>query len=125
MTVTYNKSGELTIDGTSLKTIAQSFGTPTIVYDENQIRQQMRRYHQAFQHNDIGYVLSYASKAFTCIQMIKLVEEEDFDLDVVSEGELYTAIEAGYDLNAFTSMVTTKQSKKFNMPSHKGLVILS
>ncbi|MDO5374824.1 diaminopimelate decarboxylase [Staphylococcus rostri] len=97
MTVTYNKSGELTIDGTSLKTIAQSFGTPTIVYDENQIRQQMRRYHQAFQHNDIGYVLSYASKAFTCIQMIKLVEEEDFDLDVVSEGELYTAIEAGYD----------------------------
>lgn len=97
MTVTYNKSGELTIDGTSLKTIAQSYGTPTIVYDENQIREQMRRYHKAFQHNDIGYVLSYASKAFTCIQMIKLVEEEDFDLDVVSEGELYTAIEAGYD----------------------------
>ncbi|UXR70846.1 diaminopimelate decarboxylase [Staphylococcus sp. IVB6240] len=97
MTVTYNKSGELTIDGTSLKTIAQSYGTPTIVYDENQIREQMRRYHKAFQQNDIGYVLSYASKAFTCIQMIKLVEEEDFDLDVVSEGELYTAIEAGYD----------------------------
>ncbi|MCS4485403.1 diaminopimelate decarboxylase [Staphylococcus americanisciuri] len=97
MTVTYNKSGELTIDETSLKTLAQSYGTPTIVYDENQIRQQMRRYHRAFQQNDIGYVLSYASKAFTCIQMIKLVEEEDFDLDVVSEGELYTAIEAGYD----------------------------
>ncbi|EII6299537.1 diaminopimelate decarboxylase [Staphylococcus pseudintermedius] len=97
MTVSYNQSGELTLGGTSLKTLAQSFGTPTIVYDEAQIRQQMRRYHSAFQQNDIGYVLSYASKAFTCLQMVKLAAEEDFELDVVSEGELYTALEAGFD----------------------------
>ncbi|EGQ0295422.1 TPA: diaminopimelate decarboxylase [Staphylococcus pseudintermedius] len=97
MTVSYNQNGELTLGGTSLKTLAQSFGTPTIVYDEAQIRQQMRRYHSAFQQNDIGYVLSYASKAFTCLQMVKLAAEEDFELDVVSEGELYTALEAGFD----------------------------
>ncbi|WP_438461764.1 diaminopimelate decarboxylase [Staphylococcus pseudintermedius] len=97
MTVSYNHNGELTLGGTSLKTLAQSFGTPTIVYDEAQIRQQMRRYHSAFQQNDIGYVLSYASKAFTCLQMVKLAAEEDFELDVVSEGELYTALEAGFD----------------------------
>ncbi|EGQ4134813.1 diaminopimelate decarboxylase [Staphylococcus pseudintermedius] len=96
MTVSYNQNGELTLGGTSLKTLAQSFGTPTIVYDEAQIRQQMRRYHSAFQQNDIGYVLSYASKAFTCLQMVKLAAEEDFELDVVSEGELYTALEAGF-----------------------------
>ncbi|EJD8545465.1 diaminopimelate decarboxylase [Staphylococcus pseudintermedius] len=97
MTVSYNQNGELTFGGTSLKTLAQSFGTPTIVYDEAQIRQQMRRYHSAFQQNDIGYVLSYASKAFTCLQMVKLAAEEDFELDVVSEGELYTALKAGFD----------------------------
>ncbi|EGQ2926806.1 diaminopimelate decarboxylase [Staphylococcus pseudintermedius] len=97
MTVSYNQNGELTLGGTSLKTLAQSFGTPTIVYDEAQIRQQMRHYHSAFQQNDIGYVLSYASKAFTCLQMVKLAAEEDFELDVVSEGELYTALEAGFD----------------------------
>ncbi|WP_462130255.1 diaminopimelate decarboxylase [Staphylococcus pseudintermedius] len=97
MTVSYNQNGELTLGGTSLKTLAQSFGTPTIVYDEAQIRQQMRRYHSAFQQNDIGYVLSYASKAFTCLQMVKLAAEEDFELDVVSKGELYTALEAGFD----------------------------
>ncbi|EIQ4425096.1 diaminopimelate decarboxylase [Staphylococcus pseudintermedius] len=97
MTVSYNQNGELTFGGTSLKTLAQSFGTPTIVYDEAQIRQQMRRYHSAFQQNDIGYVLSYASKAFTCLQMVKLAAEEDFELDVVSEGELYTALETGFD----------------------------
>ena len=40
MTVKYNQNGELTMDGISLKTIAHSFSTPTIVYDELQIREQ-------------------------------------------------------------------------------------
>lgn len=97
MTVEYNQYGELTMHGTSLKMLAQSFGTSTIVYDETQMRNQMRRYHKAFQQSDVAYELSYASKAFTCIQMVKLAEEEHFGLDVVSLGELYTALEAGFD----------------------------
>lgn len=97
MAVKYNDYGELTMEGTSLKTVAQSFGTPTIVYDEDQIRTQMRRYNDAFKKSGLKYNISYASKAFTCIQMIKLVQEEDLQLDVVSEGELYTALEAGFD----------------------------
>lgn len=96
MTIQYNQNGELTLGNTNLKTLAQSFGTPTIVYDEEQIRHQMRRYHTAFSTTGVDYILSYASKAFTCIQMVKLAEEENFDLDVVSVGELYTALEAGY-----------------------------
>ncbi|MCG3398592.1 diaminopimelate decarboxylase [Staphylococcus massiliensis] len=97
MVVNYNKRGELAMGGTSLRTLAQSFGTPTIVYDEDQIREQMRRYHKAFQESGLNYSISYASKAFTCIQMVKLVQEENLELDVVSEGELYTALEAGFD----------------------------
>lgn len=97
MAVKYNDYGELTMAGTSLKTLAQSFGTPTIVYDEDEIRNQMRRYHSAFQKSGLKYNISYASKAFTCIQMVKLVQEEDLQLDVVSEGELYTALEAKFD----------------------------
>ncbi len=56
----------------------------------------MRRYHRAFKDSGLKYNISYASKAFTCIQMVKLVAEEDLQLDVVSEGELYTALEAGF-----------------------------
>lgn len=97
MTIKYNDYGELTMAGTSLKTLAQSFGTPTIVYDEDEIRNQMRRFHQAFQKSGLKYNISYASKAFTCIQMVKLVEEENLQLDVVSEGELYTALQANFD----------------------------
>lgn len=97
MTVKYNDYGELTMGGTSLKTLALSFGTPTIVYDEDQIRHQMRRYHSAFKQSGLTYNISYASKAFTCLQMVKLVQEEGLQLDVVSEGELYTALSAGFD----------------------------
>ncbi|WP_281183827.1 diaminopimelate decarboxylase [Staphylococcus schleiferi] len=126
MTVSYNKSGELTLAGTSLKTLAQSFGTPTIVYDEAQIRNQMRRYHSAFQQNDIGYVLSYASKAFTCIQMVKLAQSEDFDLDVVSGGELYTALEAGFDPKRihFHGNNKTKQEIRYAIESGIGYFVV-
>ncbi|MEJ7205082.1 diaminopimelate decarboxylase, partial [Staphylococcus caprae] len=55
MTVKYNDYGELTMGGTSLKTLALSFGTPTIVYDEDQIRHQMRRYHSAFKQSGLTY----------------------------------------------------------------------
>ena len=57
MVVNYNDNGELTMGGTSLKTIAQSFGTPSIVYDEDQIRNQIRRYHKAFEAS--GFKLQY------------------------------------------------------------------
>ena len=92
MVVEY-KNGKLTMGGTSLEMIAQSFGTPLIVYDEDQIRNQMRRYKEAFEASGLDYNISYASKAFTCLQMVKLVQEEGLSLDVVSEGELYTALD--------------------------------
>ena len=49
MAVKYNDYGELTMAGTSLKTLAQSFGTLLLFYDEDEIHNQMRRYHSAFQ----------------------------------------------------------------------------
>ena len=80
MAVEYNDYGELTMEGTSLKTVAQSFGTPTIVYDEDQIRTQMRRYHEAFKKSGLKYNISYASKAFTCIQMVKTCSRRRFTI---------------------------------------------
>lgn len=121
MTVKYNDYGELTMDGTSLKTVAQSFGTPTIVYDEEQIRHQMRRYHKAFQQSGLKYNISYASKAFTCLQMVKLVAEEDLQLDVVSEGELYTALEAGFDASRIHFHGNNKSKREIQYALENGI----
>ncbi|MGT2357302.1 diaminopimelate decarboxylase family protein [Staphylococcus aureus] len=115
------------MDGISLKTIAQSFGTPTIVYDELQIREQMRRYHRAFKDSGLKYnISSYASKAFTCIQMVKLVAEEDLQLDVVSEGELYTALEEGFKPSPSISMVTikTKHEIRYALENNIGYFVI-
>lgn len=126
MVVKYNEYGELTMGGTSLKTVAQSFGTPTIVYDEDQIRNQMRRYHSAFEKSGLKYNISYASKAFTCIQMVKLVQEEDLQLDVVSEGELYTALEAGFDANRihFHGNNKTKREIQYAIENNIGYFVI-
>lgn len=126
MVVEYNDSGELTMGGTSLKTIAQSFGTPTIVYDEVQIRNQMRRFHESFKKSGLNYNVSYASKAFTCIQMVKLVQEENLELDVVSEGELYTALEAGFDPQHihFHGNNKTKHEIRYALESKVGYIVI-
>lgn len=126
MVVKYNEYGELTMGGTSLKTVAQSFGTPTIVYDEDQIRNQMRRYHSAFEKSGLKYNISYASKAFTCIQMVKLVQEEDLQLDVVSEGELYTALEAGFGANRihFHGNNKTKREIQYALENNIGYFVI-
>ncbi|MGX0672899.1 diaminopimelate decarboxylase [Staphylococcus hominis] len=126
MSVKYNDYGELTMAGTSLKTLAQSFGTPTIVYDEDEIRNQMRRFHNAFQKSGLKYNISYASKAFTCIQMVKLVQEENLQLDVVSEGELYTALEAKFDPNRihFHGNNKTKREIQYALESGVGYFVI-
>lgn len=126
MVVKYNEYGELTMGGTSLKTVAQSFGTPTIVYDEDQIRNQMRRYHSAFEKSGLKYNISYASKAFTCIQMVKLVKEENLQLDVVSEGELYTALESGFDANRihFHGNNKTKREIQYALENNIGYFVI-
>ncbi|GEP99058.1 diaminopimelate decarboxylase [Staphylococcus arlettae] len=126
MTVEYNNNGELTMGGTSLKTIAQSFGTPTIVYDESQIRIQMQRYHNAMKQSGLKYNISYASKAFTCIQMVKLVAEEGLQLDVVSEGELYTALEAGFDPSQihFHGNNKTKREIQYALENKVGYIVI-
>ena len=126
MVTEYNNNGELTMGGTSLKTVAQSFGTPTIVYDETEIRNQMQRYHDAFKKSGLKYNISYASKAFTCLQMVKLVEEEGLELDVVSEGELYTALAAGFDPQHihFHGNNKTKQEIRYALENKVGYIVI-
>lgn len=93
MTLTYIDN-ELTLHGHKLTDIAQEYGTPLFVYDEVMIRHQCRRFHKALQKSGLDYTISYASKAFSAIQLFNLMAEENMGLDVVSEGELYTALQS-------------------------------
>lgn len=88
---------KLQFGGQDVTSLAERFGTPLIIYDESYMRGMMRRYHAVLSSHVEHYSVSYASKAFTSLQMIQLLKEEDMEIDVVSSGELYTAIKGGID----------------------------
>jgi len=91
-----NSSGHLEIGGIDTVTLAKKYGTPLYVYDVALIRERARDFKQTFERLGVSSQVAYASKAFSSIAMIQLVEEEGLSLDVVSAGELYTALAAGF-----------------------------
>ncbi len=92
-----NSENHLTIGGIDCVSLAKEYGTPLYVFDENKIRSDMRTYTDAMKkyYGDGGMIL-YASKAFCCKAMCKIANEEGLGLDVVSGGELYTALASGF-----------------------------
>lgn len=92
-----NKNGELFIGGISAKELARRYGTPLYVMDEGYIRSRMREFKEAVKGGPLAAEIIYAGKAFLNKAMAKIVWEEGLSLDVVSGGELYTALTADFD----------------------------
>lgn len=87
----------LEIGGVSLTELAERYGTPVFVYDEHHLRNACRAARDAFPDG-----ASYASKAFLCRSVARLVHEEGLGLDVASGGELAVAVAAGVPPHAIT-----------------------
>jgi diaminopimelate decarboxylase len=94
-TAAFNSDNHLTIGGCDTTDLVNEFGTPLIVYDVAHIRQQARGYKQTFQELGVKHKVVYASKAFSCLAIYQLLKEEEIACDVVSGGELYTALKGG------------------------------
>ncbi|NBJ71580.1 MULTISPECIES: diaminopimelate decarboxylase [Clostridia] len=93
---TVNEQGHLEIGGLDSVTLAKKYGTPLYVYDVQMIRDNCRAFVNTLQNMGVTAKVAYASKAFSSIAMVQVIKQEGMYLDVVSEGELYTAIQAGY-----------------------------
>ena len=91
-----NEKGNLEIGGCDTVELVEKFGTPLYVYDEALIRKQIQDYHTAFVNSNVKYQVAYASKAFSTVAMYKLIAQEDMSLEVVSAGELHTAVKANF-----------------------------
>ena len=96
-TLKINRKGHLEIGGADCVELAQRFGTPLYVFDEEYIRAMMRVYRDTIneEYDGNGLVL-YASKAFSCEAIYAIAKQEKIGVDVVSGGELYTAMQAGF-----------------------------
>jgi diaminopimelate decarboxylase len=91
-----NERNHLEIGGCDTVELVRQYGTPLYVYDEVLIRDKCRAFVEAFRESGVPFQVAYAGKAFMCMAMCQLVEEENMSLDVVSSGELYTALQAGF-----------------------------
>ena len=96
-TLKINGKGRLEIGGFDAAELAKKFGTPLYVFDEAHIRNMMRTYKNTIDtyYGGNGLVL-YALKAFSCEAIYAIANQEGIGVDVVSGGELFTALKAGF-----------------------------
>ena len=101
--LTRNENGELCLVGMELSPLAEKYGTPLYLYDEERIRHNCRTYLEAVREGfgEKAKVM-YASKAASFKRVYEIIREEGLGIDVVSCGEIYTASLAGFPLeNAY------------------------
>ena len=92
-----DENGRLVIGGVKASDLAEKFGTPLYVMDEKHIRDVCKSYYKVLDEKYPNSLVCYASKAFSCKAIYKIVKSERVGADVVSGGELYTALKAGLD----------------------------
>jgi diaminopimelate decarboxylase len=96
LTAQVNQQDHLEIGGCDVAALVAQFGSPLYVLDEATLRTACRQYRQAFERYYPGESLVlYASKAWSCLAVCAIVASEGLGIDVVSGGELYTALKAG------------------------------
>ena len=92
-----NRAGHFTVAGVDTVSLAEKYGTPLYVLNEDMIRGQMRRYKAAMaEHFPAGSMPLFASKALSFKEIYRIAREEGLGADVVSSGELYTALAAEF-----------------------------
>ncbi len=90
------KNNHLYWDGCDTVELAQTYGTPLYVVSENAVVKECQELQASFIQKYDNVRVAYASKAFNTLAMLKIIEREGLCLDVVSGGELFTAIQADF-----------------------------
>jgi diaminopimelate decarboxylase len=96
LTARVNRDDFLEIGGCDVTKLVQQFGSPLYILDETTLRTACQQYRDTFKQYYKGESqVLYASKAWNCLAVCAIVASEGLGIDVVSGGELYTALEAG------------------------------
>lgn len=116
-----NEKGHLTIGGCDVVDLAMQFGTPLYIIDEELVRKNCSIFREGFTADDMDTEVIYASKAFINLAMCKIINEEGLSLDVVSGGELFTALKAGFPPEKIYMHGNNKTSHEIEMAVKAGI----
>jgi diaminopimelate decarboxylase len=96
LTARINNQDNLEIGGCDVQNLVQQFGSPLYILDETTLRTACRQYRDSFKRYYKGESqVLYASKAWSCLAVCAIAHQEGLGIDVVSGGELHTALSAG------------------------------
>ena len=120
--LTVNAEGHLCIGGADTVTLAKTHGTPLYVMDENMIRENCRGFARVISEEYGGNgLICFASKALSCKELYRIVHSEGLGADVVSGGELYTALKAGMPAEKIVMHGNSKSDSELQMAVTHGV----
>ena len=122
-----NEKGHLCIGGRDTVELAEKYGTPLYVFDEDRIRERCRTYRTALcEAFGASANALYASKAASFRAMYRIMKEEGMGVDVVSSGEIYTAVSADFPMKRayFHSNNKTDDDVAYAMDSGVGYFVV-
>ena len=120
------ENGELNISGVRVSELKAQYGTPLYVYDENMLVNQCRTFINNFKSSRFSTEVLYASKAFSCLEVLRIASREGLGVDVVSLGEIHTAYKAGYDMRRayFHGNNKTREELQYALEVGVGTIVI-
>lgn len=120
------ENGELNISGVGVSELKAQYGTPLYVYDENMLVNQCRTFINNFRSSRFNTEVLFASKAFSCLEVLRIAGREGLGVDVVSLGEIHTAYKAGYDMRRayFHGNNKTREELQYALEVGVGTIVI-
>ena len=108
-------------DGSNTVDLAKKYGTPLYVVSENYIEERCKEVREDFLNKYPNTKAVYASKAFLTLEMARIIQREGLGMDVVSGGELFTAIKADVDMSNIIFHGNNKSFDEIKMAIDNGV----
>lgn len=92
------KGNNLYVAGISIREIANKYGTPLYIYDQQDIENRISEYKRVFKSKHFQTKIAYASKAFLTDYMAKLIKKHELSIDALSIGDMYALEKADFNM---------------------------
>ena len=125
-TLSVTNNGTLQIGGVNVKDLASLYGTPLYVYDKSYIKNICEIFTESLnKYYGFGKIF-YASKAFSCKEIYRIIKDKGLGADVVSTGEIFTALSSGFNAEnmCFHGNNKSKVDLEFAVKNGVGYIVI-
>ncbi len=126
LTASVNSRDRLEIGGCEVTALVEQFGSPLYILDEETLRATSSQYRKAFERYYPGESqVLYASKAWSCLAVCAIAASEGLGIDVVSAGEIHTALQAGVNPDKIYFHGNNKSREEIQLAVESGCTIVA